>query len=251
MIKGLYTAASGMLASKQRLNVVSNNLANSDTTGYKKEGTVRESFPEMLINKIDSEGKEEIGSLGTGVRNQFSYTDFSSGKLKHTSNPLDLAIQGEGFFVVETPAGQRYTKNGNFTLNEVGQIVTQEGYPLLNEEGEPMQTIDNRSINFDGEGQLYLDDLEAGNVQVVDFEDNRNLEKVGENLYQLADEGVEAQEAENYQIRQGYQEASNVNVVKEMTNMIEANRHYEMNQRAIKTADQTLEKTVNQVGRIG
>ena len=250
MIKGLYTGASGMLASKQRLNIVSNNLANADTTGYKKEGTVRESFPEMLINKIDSKGKEEIGSLGTGVRNQFSYTDFSRGSLKHTANPLDLAIQGEGFFVVETPAGERYTKNGNFTLNNMGQIVTESGYPLLNEAGEPMQTIDNRNINFDGEGQLYLDDLEAGTVQVVNFEDKGNLEKAGENLYQLADEGVEALEANNYQIRQGYQETSNVNVVKEMTKMIEANRHYEMNQRAIKTADQTLEKTVNQVGRL-
>ncbi len=250
MIKGLYTSASGMLSSKEKLNIVSNNLANANTTGYKKEGTVREAFPEMLINKMEGDSKEEIGSLGSGVRNQRTYTNFTAGDLKHTAAPLDLAIKGDGFFVVETPEGERYTKNGNFTLNEMGQVVTQDGYPLLNDEGDPLQTIDNREIYFDESGQMYLDDLEAGSVQIVDFENRENLEKIGENLYQLNDEEIEAMEAEDYQILQGYQEGSNVKVVKEMSNMIEANRLYELNQRAIKAADETLGKTVNDVGRL-
>lgn len=250
MIKGLYTSASAMLSTRKKLDIVSNNLANADTVAYKKEGTVKESFPEILLNRIEGDKKEEIGSLGTGVRLKKSYTDFAPGELKKTGNSLDLAIKGEGFFVVETPQGRRYSKSGDFRLDEMGQIVTQQGYSVLNEEGDPLQTIDGREIRFEGNGQLHLGELEAGSVQIVDFADRENLIKEGENLYRAAGENVEELEADNYQVLQGYLEGSNVNIVRQMTNMIEANRLYQMNQKAVKTFDTTLGKAVNEVGKL-
>lgn len=248
MIKGLYISTSSMVANQRRLNIVANNLANASTRGYKKEETVSQSFEEMLISRLEKGKKVKLGELGTGVRISESYTDFGQGKMEHTGNELDLAIQGNGFFVVETPSGTRYTRNGNFTVNRSGQVVTQDGYLVQGERGA-LQTIDGRTIQFDSTGQLYLGNLRADRIRVVNFPDKENLEKVGENLYLYS--GDDEIEANGYQIKQGYLESSNVNIVKEMVKMIEVNRHYEANQRIISAIDSTLEKTVNSVGRVG
>ncbi|MFW6409458.1 MAG: flagellar basal-body rod protein FlgF [Halanaerobiales bacterium] len=252
MIKGLYTSAASMLTNKRQLDVVSNNLANADTTGYKKDETIQEAFPEMLLSRMSGGEKEAtIGELGTGVNIDETYTSHRQGNLQRTGNELDLAIEGEGYFVVDTPMGESYTRNGNFTLNNEGQIVTQQGYPVLGEDGEPLQTINERDIHVDGNGQIHLGDLEGGSLQVVDFEDSSDLEKVGDNLYQPVEDDIESEEAEDYSVAQGHLEQSNVNIVREMVNMIEANRHYQTNQKVIQKADSTLDQAVNQVGRVG
>ena len=251
MIKGIYTSASGMLSTQRRLDIISNNLANANTSGYKKESAVKESFPEMVMQKIEGNSREEIGELGTGVRLEQSYTDFSMGSKRRTGNQLDMAIKGDGFFAVETPTGQKYTKNGNFSLNRDGQIVTQQGYPVLGENGEPIQTIEGRDINIDQDGQVYLGELEADSIQVVDFANREELVKSGENLFTYNGDQADIQQTEDYQLLQGYLEGSNVNTVREMTKMIEVNRLYQAQQRVIKKADSTLDKAVNQVGRVG
>lgn len=251
MIKGIYTSASGMLSTQRRLDIISNNLANANTSGYKKESAVKESFPEMVMQKIEGNSREEIGELGTGVRLEQSYTDFSMGSKRRTGNQLDMAIKGDGFFAVETPTGQKYTKNGNFSLNRDGQIITQQGYPVLGENGEPIQTIEGRDINIDQDGQVYLGELEADSIQVVDFANREELVKSGENLFTYNGDQADIQQTEDYQLLQGYLEGSNVNTVREMTKMIEVNRLYQAQQRVMKKADSTLDKAVNQVGRVG
>ncbi|QTL96984.1 flagellar basal-body rod protein FlgF [Iocasia frigidifontis] len=249
MIKGLYTAASSMLANQNKMSLISNNLANVNTTGYKKDEGIQESFPEMLISRIEKDKKPRaIGSLGTGTRLQETYTDLTQGSLYATGNELDLAIDGDGYFVVETPEGIRYTRNGNFTLNDNGQIVTNQGYLVMGEEG-PMQTIPGRNIQIDGSGQLYLDNLRGDSFLVVNFPNTDQLTKIGDNLYTSEVAGEE--ELADFQIRQGYLENSNVNVVQEMVKMIETNRYYTANQKVITAYDSTLDKVVNSVGSIG
>jgi len=249
MIKGLYTASSSMLANQRKMNIISNNLANVDTTGYKKDEGIQESFPEMMISLIEKGRRpREIGSLGTGVRLQETYTDFNQGSIIQTGNKLDLAIDGDGFFVVQTPEGLRYTRNGNFSLNENGQIVSSQGYPVLGDNG-PIQTIDGRDISVDNEGQLYFGDLRGDRLLVVDFPDTNQLTKIGENLFASELEGEE--QITGFQVKQGYLEKSNINMVQEMVKMIETSRYYDVNQKVISAYDDTLDKVVNSVGRLG
>lgn len=249
MIKGLYTASSSMLANQRKMNIISNNLANIDTTGYKKDEGIQESFPEMMISLIEK-GKpaRKIGSLGTGVRLQETYTDFNQGSMIQTGNRLDLAIEGDGFFVVQTPEGLRYTRNGNFSLKENGQIVSNQGYPVMGENG-PIQTIDGRDISINSRGQLYFDGLRGDRFLVVDFPETNQLTKIGDNLFASELEGEE--QAAGFQIQQGYLEKSNINMVQEMVKMIETSRYYDVNQKVISAYDGTLDKVVNSVGRLG
>jgi len=256
MIKGLYTAASSMLASKKNMEITSNNLANADTDAFKKQGVVQKSFSEMLISKIEN-GKNtgEIGKLGTGVSLSNSYTDFSAGDYQYTGNKLDLAIKGEGFFVIETSAGEKYTRNGNFTINREGKIVTQDGDYLLDEDGRHIQTLPDRELRIDGYGELHFEDLKGSKIQIVDFTDHNVLARGGNNNYRIKEDingdiNNFREDADDYQVVEGYLEKSNVNVVEEMVNMIEVTRNYESNQKVIQTMDNTLDKAVNEVGRI-
>lgn len=253
MMKGLYTSASSMMATRRNLDIVSNNLANSSTTGYKKDNGIKRSFPEMLIERIEKgKNPRELGGIGTGVHLDGNYTDFTEGSLRSTGNDLDFAIQGGGFFVVDTPDGRRYTRNGEFTLNQEGELVTHTGYPVLNQEDEVinLEAGNEGEINVDGDGNIYIgDELQEEQIQLADFDDYRVLDKEGENLYSRGE--AEEQPADNSQILQGSLEGSNVKIVEEMSKMIETNRLYESNQKVIQTMDNTLDKSVNQVGRIG
>lgn len=248
MLKGLYLASSGMLTNQNQLDIIANNLSNVSTTGFKQDQGINYSFPEVLMSRLEGKRRpESLGRLGTGVSLKETSTDFQQGSLRQTGNQLDLAITGNGFFVVETPTGTRYTRNGNFTLNQRGQIVTQQGYPVMGERGV-LQTINGRDIKIDGNGQLYLGDLQGDRFLIVDFPERGLLEKTGDNLYQSLVEPEELREG--YKLSQGFLEDSNVKIVQEMVKMIEASRLYEANQRVITTIDNTLDKVVNSVGKI-
>lgn len=249
MNKGLYTAASAMQTNMRRMNITSNNLANADTDGFKRTDSIQKTFSEMLISKIDSNGKNEIGKLGSGVEIAENYTDYSSGSINHTDNKLDIAIKGRGFFTLQTPQGIRYSRNGSFSLNNLNQIINKQGHLLLNQQGEPIQTIPGREISIDKTGQIYFGDLAGDKINIADFNNYRNLSKIGDNLYQTNDGLVENQ-ANNFQIMQGYLESSNVNIVREMAGMIQTTRAYETNQKIIQTIDNSLDKAVNDVGRL-
>ncbi|MFP4016861.1 MAG: flagellar basal-body rod protein FlgF [Halanaerobiales bacterium] len=248
MIKGIYTSASGMKVNQERLNITANNLANVDTSGFKRDEAVQRSFREELIHRIEGNKATPLGSTGSGVMMEGTFTQHQQGPLQATGNQLDLALEGSGFFVIDTPEGERYTRDGNFTINEEGLIVTQQGYPVLGEDG-PLQTILDQDINIDTNGQVHLGDIAGDSFQILDFEDPQLLEKTGDNLYR-ANEDVEEIDAD-FQIRQGYLENSNVNIVQEMVNMIQVNRHYEANQKVITTNDNILEQAVNSIARLG
>jgi flagellar basal-body rod protein FlgF len=142
MIRGLYTGASGMIAQMGRINVLSNNLANVDTTSYKRDTTIMKSFPEMLIHRINDDGVREIpigsydlmpviGKMGTGVEINEVFTNFTQGSFRQTENDFDLALEGEGFFSVQTEDGERYTRNGSFLIDRDGYLVTKDGFRVL------------------------------------------------------------------------------------------------------------------------
>jgi flagellar basal-body rod protein FlgG len=238
-----------MKALERKSDITANNLANSDTKGFKKTGTISESFPEVLLNRIEAgRTAEEIGGIGSGSRIQQSFKDQSQGDLQQTGNALDLALQGDGYFVVEAEDGNRYVRNGNFILNTDSEIVTQNGEALLDTEGERIQLIPGEDFSISENGEITFNNGLAGaQINIVSFAEDVELLQTGDNLYQLEAAGEPI--ASDASIAQGFLENSNVEIVKEMVNMIKTNRQYESNQKVISSIDQSLDKVINEVGR--
>lgn len=229
------------LVQSARMEIITNNLANTDTPGFKADY--------LSLNLVKPPAGLPAGSVrqdDLGPRISF-YTDFSAGEFRATGNNLDFAIEGDGFFAVETPEGVQYTRKGNFTVNKDGTLVTQEGLPVLGDAG-PIQ-IEGEDIRCDQEGNLYAGDEQVAKLRIVRIEDKTRLEKSGESLFRLKDGGVAAA-AEGAFVRQGFLEGSNVTVIRAMTEMIEALRGYEAYQKMMQTIDENTSKSVNEVGRI-
>ena len=251
MVRGWYTGASGMNAQQYRLDAISNNLANVDTTGYKKDVAVSKSFPELLLRRMrdDGEGVNSFGSydvapvigkIGLGVETNEIYTIFEQGSFKQTDSTTDMALSGEGFFAVETAHGERYTRNGNFMIGKEGFLETKDGYRLMGENG-PIQVGDTKfTINQDGIIYSAEDMSEIDRIKLVRFDNERYLNKLGSSLYspsQTSGNAYVAEGDDRPSVVQGYIETSNVNVVNEMVQMIEVNRAYEANQKTIQAED--------------
>ncbi len=248
MIRGLYTSATGMAVNEARMDTLSNNIANVDTTGFKRDERIMESFPELVLSRMEQGRRsEEIGELGSGVGIDESFTDYSQGNIQKTNSPMDLAINGDGFFAVETPEGVRYTRNGDFVLDSDGMIVTKQGNPVLGEEG-PLQVLPDEQVQVDSNGTVYSGDLEVDDLEVVDFVDANDLEQLGNGMFAQGE--ADQIEADDYTIEQGFLEGSNVEVVREMVDMIQASRHYETNQRVITAQDETLQQAVNEISSL-
>lgn len=258
MVKGLYTAYTGMINQEHRMDVLTNNLANANTNGYKKEGATSQSFDAVLAYKIKdaSEGyhlSKRIGVNHPGVKVGEGYTDFSQGPLKTTGNTYDLALTDAGFFAVEftNKAGEtsvKYTRDGNFTLTQDGRLVTQDGDAVLDDNGKPIKIDPLLDSQINTSGQIIQNGSVVATIQVTDFEDYNYLEHYGENYYQPV-EGATEKDAEA-QVYAGYLETSNISVVTEMVNMISVQRAYESNQKVITTYDSTLDISANQLGKI-
>ena len=249
MIRGLYTAASSMDVLQKRTNIRSNNLANVNTNGFKKSEGITRSFSEMILNRIESgEADQEIGGLSNGAYMEQSFKDMSQGTFQRTDNALDFAVEGEGFFVIETEAGERYSRDGNFTINSDSELVTQSGKHVLDTEGERIQLIPDQDFRVSADGQITFNNgLQGAQIDLVNFEDESELLQEGDNLY-AAQPGAPLVESEAG-IAQGYLEGSNVKIVEEMAKMIKTTRHYESNQKVISSIDETLNKVINEVGR--
>ena len=251
MIRGWYIGSSGMNAQQTRLDAISNNLANADTTGFKRDIAVSKSFPELLMRRMGDDGVYEtpfgsadvapiIGKIGLGVETNELYTDFEQGSFKQTSTHTDMALSGEGFFAVETPNGERYTRNGNFLVGKEGILVTKEGYPVLGENGYIQVADDRFTVNQDGMVYSENDMQLIDRFKIVRFDNERYLQKMGSSLYKDTDITGPAYIAEGKErpvVLQSYVETSNVNVVNEMVSMIEVNRAYEANQKTIQSQD--------------
>ena len=256
MVKGLYTAYTGMINEQKRLDVLSNNLANADTNGYKKEGTTSQTFADELAIKIKDTSSyglaQKLGTISMGVHIGETYTDYSTGSFKVTDNSTDFAIKGDGFFAIAYTDKQgnssvKYTRDGAFTVNTQGYLVTKDGDYVLNVNGR-IRVDPTQKITVDELGNIYQNDQQVGTIGIVDFADYDYLAKYGENMYDLVNGGTVT--AADGRIVQGTLESSNVNVVSEMVNMITISRAYQAGQKVINTIDETLDKAVNQVGNV-
>jgi flagellar basal-body rod protein FlgF len=258
MIRGLYTSAWGMMANNKMMDVISNNLANVNTNAYKKDSVILESFPSLLTKRInDTSDKSatppDIGTmqLGSDVGEVFTY--YNQGQMVQTNNNLDLSIQNSdsAFFAVSVPdangnASTYYTRDGSFSLNADKQLVTKDGYLVLGENG-PI-TLNGTDFKVESDGSIIQNGKKISKLLISQFQDTSILRKSGNNLVTAANTtGIQKFTGK---VGQGCLEQSNVNIVKEMVDMITVMRSYEANQKILQTEDSTLDKAVNEVGSL-
>lgn len=238
MLRGLYTAAAGMVVEQQRLDIVANNLANAATPGYRADVAVSSALPSLFLYRLNDvlaslpgSGVAPVGFLGTGVAVAEVGTLSRLGPYRETGRRLDFALRGPGYFVVSTPQGLGYTRNGAFQESQDGTLVTSEGYPVLTRSG----------------GTARADDPSlAESLAVVDAPPGVNLAKTGSSLFS-APEPLRPAATE---VVTGVLEEANVSPVESMVELITAMRAYEAGQKAIQIQDQTLDKLLNQVVRV-
>lgn len=257
MVRGLYTAYTGMRNEQRRLDIISNNLANSATIGYKEENVTNQSFRDMIAVKIrdGSNGyvDEPIGTMNLGVKIGETYMDWGQGSLRETGNTYDLAIQGDGFFKIRVTDKQgnneiMYTRCSTFKCTQDGYIVDADGNHLQGAGGDIQIPTDAHEIAIKEDGSIYADGQLVDTITLANFEDYNYLELYGDNKFRAVEGAVEIDPVA--QIEQGYTEQSNVNVISEMVSMITITRAYEAGQKMIQTQDSLLSKAVNDVGRV-
>ena len=247
MIRGLYTSASGMIAQMAKNDVAANNLANVNTTGFKKDTAIFRSFPEMLLKRINDPdrtvSRPVIGNLGTGAVLDEVITSSSQGSIQETGAPLNLAIAGNGYFVVKRDGKELYTRNGNFTLDKEGFLTTANGDRVQGQNGDIQ--IKGKQISVDLKGEIFVDKNPVGSLKMIAVRDPKQLVKMGDSFLNEGQAQVFKGE-----VKQGFLEASNVNPIVEMVDLISIMRAYETSQKAIQAHDQILDKAVNEVGRV-
>lgn len=254
MVEGLYTSGSSMLARTTRQEVVANNIANSDVPGYKRDG--------IFLKELGEARRKGSGGYPVWRENRVAgaYIDFEQGALRQTDNPQHLAISGPGFFQVRTPQGDMYTRNGEFSVNSQGVLVTNLGYPVLDDRGGAIQ-LDGREFTVTEEGQVLQNGETVGTLAVHDFEKDQDgyyqdpdgvtrMERV-QNGFFIPKPGVNrvALTADT-KLRQGFLEQGNNSPVLQLVEMIDLFRAYEADRRAVRAQDDTLRRAVNDVGNI-
>ncbi|MDD2900526.1 MAG: flagellar basal-body rod protein FlgF [Desulfuromonadaceae bacterium] len=245
MNSGIYAAVSGSLAAMRRLEVISNNLANINTPGYKKDAM---SFEGLLAGAVNPPAVPQNMTADPIMQKENIYIDYAAGPISQSGNPLDLALDGDGFFAVTTPEGTAYTRQGNFRTAADGTLVTVDGYPVQGAGGAAVR-IQGSRVEIDAKGGVTVDGTEAGVVSVVDFAKPYALTKVGNALFVPANpqEGPQAAKAP---VQQGFIEGSNVSSISEMVQMIETNRYFEACSKVIKGFDDMTTKAANELGRV-
>ncbi|MFC7371491.1 flagellar hook-basal body protein [Fictibacillus iocasae] len=271
MIRGFYNAAAGMIAQQRKQELLSNNIANANTPGFKADAASLRSFPNMLLQQMNSTGfgpsraGQTVGMLSTGVYLQETIPDFKQGDIKETGVKTDLALlqgnvpvdaatgkPGALFFVVNVNGEERLTRNGHFTVDADGRLTTADGHTVLNTAGSPI-TVRSQNFTVTREGRVLENGRDAGQIDIA-FVDNPNrLVKEGNGLFRSEDAVVTAAGNANisYSLSQGFVERSTVDVEQTMADMMNAYRTFEANQRVLQSYDRSMEKMVNEVGRIG
>lgn len=245
----VYSVASGTTAQMQRLEILSNNLANASTAGFKADHPVFGSYLPMEADPEATETPEGMLQLPDNyhVKIVATRTDWGSGPLRRTGNALDVALVGTGFFVIQTPEGQQYTRDGQFRLDEGGRLVSTDGMPVMGDGGEIRLEGDN--VNIDEEGGIWVDGERVNGFQVVAFDEPERLEKRGRTRFGAPPEITPRAPDEPPAVMQGHVEQSNVDAIRTMTEMIDTLRAYESYQKAMRSADDTTAKVINEVGR--
>ncbi|HUJ73256.1 MAG TPA: flagellar basal-body rod protein FlgF [bacterium] len=252
--QGIYTLVSGGKALEMQMDTVANNLANVDTVGYKQDQpTFKEVFARTM--GVPQQSDEEVFAQPqflpaySGVGTTFVAPadmgkDYEPGHLMSTGNTLDLALTTrQGFFTVRTPQGERYTRDGSFRLDKDNQLVTTDGYPVLGKSG-PL-VLKGNEVTVAQDGTISVDGKPVGGFKVTAFPDPERLQKLGGNLFAPVDAANNPRVMEGVQMAQGYLESSNVNPVRELTRMIEANRAYTSMQKAVSSADEMNQRAIS------
>jgi len=233
------------------METITNNIANAETTGFKKEFLIAHSHDEVMLRRVNDTSRHGlrgnmVGPLNLGTQVDYLYIDFTQGALEGTERTTDLALIGDAFFVVQTDAGERYTKTGHFYINDAGYLTDTEGNQLLGSNG-PIY-VGGLNFRVDQFGNVFTDDGFSDTIRVVSFADNSTLRRQGANLYFATVPPLA--EANPYSVAQGFLETSNVDVGREMVDMLAMYRTYELNQRMVTMIDETLGKAVNEIGRL-
>ena len=232
-----YVNVSHQVALRRQMDIIANNIANLNTTAYRGE---RALFQEFLVPTSDNQEISFVQDIGL-IR------DLAEGEMVQTGNPLDVAINGRGFFVVETENGPRYTRNGNFTTNDIGQLVTNEGRLLLDEDNQPIQLdLADGELTIAGDGTITSEIGPIAKLQLVTFDNPQRLQKQGSTLYSTEDPPLPA---ENTRVVQGMLEKSNVQGVLEVTRMIHVMRSYQATQKMLDTGHELQRRAIDKLGR--
>lgn len=252
MIKGLYAAASAMLAGVNRQQAIAHDVANMETPGFKQVLTSLEDFMNTNVNIANPNDPNrtfsKLGELGLGVESVPDTTDFTQGGLMDTGNPLDVALDGPGFFRVKTPDGERYTRDGRFLVDSSGSLITVNGYAVLNSSGQPIKLPDGE-INFADDGTISVNGDAVGQLGIASFNDPRK-ELVRDDNNTFAALGTPTG-TEKGMVVQAYLEGSNSNAASLMTQLVQVTRSYEAAQQLVSNQDELLGKTIASLGRIG
>jgi flagellar basal-body rod protein FlgF len=244
MIQGIYLASMGMTPLMDKQDQIANNLANINTTGFKQSGTFMKAYHKYLA---DDQHQPFVNSE---IKTDETYIDYSAGAMQKTDSKLDLYIQGDGFLTVMTPSGIRYTRNGNLSLDAEGFIVTGDGSKVMGKEG--YIKIDKRyPILVSENGEILQEGMSKGSLRISDFKKPYTLLREGSSYLRPPALDGTVGLSSNFSIKQGFLEASNVNTIQNMVSMISAYRNFEADQKALYAQDETLDKAVNQVGKVG
>ncbi len=246
MSQALYAAVSGAYNTQLRLDILTNNLANVNTVGFKEDKLY------FHLPEADEEPKTlqegEGFSISPPAQPYDTRTDFTPSPLRPTGNVLDMALEGEGFFCVQTPQGTEYTRRGDFSLTQDGKLITKEGYPVLGKKGEIV--LQGRKITVNETGEISVDGNPVDTLKVVGIKQPDMLKKVSSTLFAPENEGAGEKEIKAFKIKQGFLETSGVNGVRTMTEMIEVMRGYESYQKVIQFLSEATKKSINEVGKL-
>ena len=246
MENGIYTATTGLLTRSKSIDIIGNNLTNSNTAGFKRDGMVTSDFGEYMTYKIGSDGSvKAIGDVTRGSLAKQVYTDQDQGSFDTTGRNLDIAIQGDGFFTLRENDGTTVlSRNGRFEINDNGYLTNYSGALVLGNNG-PIR-LGTSTFSVRGNGEIYVGNTYVDKLRIVNPVNNRSLVKLGDGNFQNAG----AETPFTGQIVQGSYERSNVNVSQEMTDMIANSRSYQTCGQALKMMDKILERTVNDIARV-
>lgn len=256
MLRGLYTSVSSMLTLQSRQSIITNNLANINTTGYKEETLLGKSFHEVMLSNNDNykngkANKQTLGSMSFGVRIDDTFTNYNQGTHVSTDNNMDFAIEGNGFFEVSDNQNNRYyTRNGDFSVDAQGYLITGSGHYVLGTNNITGATerinIGNGNLSVSSGNRISIDGQDRYRFRVVDFQNYENLEKNGDGLYT----GTNPTNATNFNIKQSYLESSNVDSINSVALLMETVKEFEANQKVVQTMDSILHKIANEIGRV-
>lgn len=240
MLKGIYKTLTGKYVTERRIEMVANNIANALTPGYKSSRPLLNTAKDNVVRGSGSlDGNNQVNSLS-------SYINFIDAPLVETGNKLDLGIEGDGFFVISVDGKNMYTTNGQFAINKEKKLVTLDGYPVMGDGGEI--SLDGNDIRVENDGTIFVDKSQVDKIKVVTFEDKSHLKNYGGSMFINAKEDSPEITPEKYTVKQGFYEASNVDVMKEMIEMMSALRAYESYNRVDQFFSDMIGKLIN-IGR--